>query len=265
MSKIEWTEKTWNPVTGCTKCSQACDHCYAERMARRLQAAKQAKYRNGFRVTLHPDCLEEPLRWKKPCRVFVCSMSDLFHPDVPDVFRDQVFDTMERARWHTFQVLTKRWASMALYIQVRYCSMLKWGREQTRNIWLGMSAWDQRSYEAALHATISRIGGMSDVLFLSLEPLLGPVRILEPLARHLDWIIIGGESGPGARPMDDAWVRGIIGDCNRLGIPVFYKQRLDNGRKISMPEIDGRTWAEYPALVNVGKEKETLFAEGKRT
>lgn len=256
MSKIEWTEQTWNPVTGCTLCSPACEHCYAERMALRLQAMGQAKYRDGFRVTLHPECLEEPLYWRKPCMVFPCSMSDLFHPLVPNEFRDRIFDTMDRAQHHTFQALTKRVTGCVTYLNRRYPSGLP------SHIWTGFTAWDQASFDANLEA-------MADinkpaVLYCSLEPLLGPVRIGQ--AKGLDWVIIGAESGPGARPMDEAWVRDIIADCSRLGIPVFYKQRLDvTGRKISMPELDGRTWAEYPALVNVGKEKETLFAEGKRT
>jgi len=175
-------------------------------------------------------------------------MSDLFHPDIPDEFRDQVFDTMERADWHTFQVLTKRVGVCMRYLNMRYfpsCGF--WGEKRKitnglpGNIWTGFTAWDQESYDDGLWEIVSI--KKPAVLYCSLEPLLGPVRIE---TSDLDWIIIGGESGPGARPMDEAWVRDIITDCKRLNIPVFYKQRTVNGKKISIPEIDGKVYAEYP-------------------
>jgi len=247
MSKIEWTEKTWNPAVGCTPCSPACEHCYAKRQALRLQRMGLAKYRNGFRVTLHPECLEEPLRWKKPCMVFPCSMSDLFHADVPDEFRDQVFDTMERADWHRYQLLTKRVHQCVAYLNRRHQGRMP------GNIWTGFTAWDQASFNAGLEA----MRGINNpaVLYCSLEPLLGPVRITGPV----DWLIVGGESGPGARPMDEVWVRTIVADCAQLDIPVFYKQRIAGGRKISMPEIDGKVYGEYPVSAGVRREKATLF------
>jgi len=205
----------------------------------------QPKYRNGFRVTLHPECLDEPKRWKKSRLVFPCSMSDLFHAEVPDQFRDRVFDTMEECEQHIFQVLTKRYAIAELYLKKRYAR-----KAVPSHIWVGLTAWDDRSSVAAQKVLMRMKAG---IRFLSLEPLLGPARVTQPV----DWVIIGGESGPGARPMDEAWVRNIVTDCKRLGIPLFYKQRIANGRKISMPEIDGKTYGEYPITED---QKERLFA-----
>src|SRR3972149_7967780 len=185
-SNIEWTEMTWNPVTGCTKISQGCKNCYAERMARRLTAMGNGRYRNGFRVTLHPDLLEVPLKWQQPRVVFVNSMSDLFHEDVPESYIASVFVSMRRARQHTFQILTKRAERLAAL-----APRPPW----PENVWMGVSVEDDR--------VVNRIGYLQQVpaavRFLSLEPLIGPLEAL-PLA-GVDWAIVGGESGPRARPM----------------------------------------------------------------
>src|SRR3989304_2901556 len=184
-SNIEWTEMTWNPVTGCTKISQGCKHCYAERMAKRLTAMGSERYRNGFQVTLHPDLLDVPRKWRQPRVVFVNSMSDLFHEDIPDEYIPRVFDTMRECRQHTFQVLTKRADRLAAL-----GSKLAW----PKNVWVGVSVEDVR--------VISRVDGLravpAAVRFLSLEPLIGPLDKL-PL-QGIDWAIVGGESGPRAAP-----------------------------------------------------------------
>jgi len=230
-SSIEWTESTWNPVTGCTKLSPGCAHCYAERMAKRLKAMGQARYRNGFKLTVHPDALEIPLRWRRPRMIFVNSMSDLFHKDVPAEFIHQCFDVMARASQHTFQVLTKRPERAA-----RMSPDLPW----PPNVWMGTSVESEKYTPriAALVRTKAR------VRFLSLEPLLGAIPRL-PL-RGIHWVIVGGESGPKARAMEAAWVFQIRDRCVEEGVPFFFKQwggvrKCEFGR-----ELDGRTWDELP-------------------
>src|SRR5713101_3369861 len=191
-SHIEWTDATWNPVTGCTKISQGCKHCYAERLSHRLQLMGQANYRNGFELTLQPQMLELPLRWKTPKRIFVNSMSDLFHVDVPLSFIKDVFDVMRRAHWHQYQVLTKR------ADRVRELSQqLQWEPQ----IWMGVSVESEEYLDRIDHL---RTTG-AHVKFLSLEPLLGPLRKMN--LRGIDWVIVGGESGPGARPVNPDWAR----------------------------------------------------------
>ncbi|OLZ08667.1 DUF5131 family protein [Sulfobacillus thermosulfidooxidans] len=230
-SHIEWTDATWNPVTGCTKVSQGCKHCYAERMARRLQAMGSPRYANGFRVTLHDDLLNLPLRWRTPRRVFVNSMSDLFHPEVPPWFIQQVFTTIAEASWHTFQVLTKRPERV-----VALARDLTW----PKNLWLGTSVENRD--------VLSRILWLQQVpaavRFLSLEPLLGPITPL-PLA-GIDWVIVGGESGPGARPMRPEWVIAIRDACNEAKVPFFFKQWGGVQRTRAGRLVDGRTWDEFP-------------------
>ena len=195
---IEWTEATWNPVTGCTKISPGCKHCYAERLSARLQAMGQPHYANGFQLALHEDALELPLRWKKPRTIFVNSMSDLFHVDVPTEFILRVFDVMRRANWHRYQVLTKR-SDRLLELN----PLLPW----QPHIWMGVSV-ENKDYQFRVDH-LRQTGAA--VKFLSLEPLLGPLPNL-PLA-GIDWAIVGGELGPGARPMDPAWARGIRDQC----------------------------------------------------
>jgi protein gp37 len=200
---------TWNPVTGCTTLTQGCKHCYAERMAKRLHAMGMDRYRNGFAVTLHPDLVELPMRWKKPRKVFVNSMSDLFHPDVPLEFIQQVFATMEACPHHTFQVLTKRSERLR-----ELAGALPW----PDNVWMGVSVEDAR--------VMRRVDDLrqveAKVRFLSCEPLIGPLEGL-PL-EGIHWVIVGGESGPGARPMQPEWARSIREQCEAAGAHFFFKQ-----------------------------------------
>ena len=230
-SAIEWTSSTWNPVTGCRKISPGCTHCYAERMAKRLQAMGQKNYARGFEVTLHPHCLNLPLSWKRPQLIFVNSMSDLFIEEVPDNFILKVFDIMNRAPWHTFQVLTKRSERLS-----EVSSSLTW----SENIWMGVTVEnaDYARRIAHLRTTPAR------VKFLSLEPLLGPITGLN--LNGIDWVIVGGESGPGARAMEEEWVIDIKEQCNRSGVPFFFKQWGGVRKKAAGRELEGRTWDEMP-------------------
>jgi len=230
-SSIEWTDATWNPVTGCTKISPGCKHCYAERMAKRLQAMGQRNYQNAFELTLQPHMLESPLRWKQPSRIFVNSMSDLFHEAVPPSYIKQVFRVMRCADWHQYQVLTKRSERL-----LEISPLLDW----QPHIWMGVSV-ERDSFTYRIEH-LRRTGAV--VKFLSLEPLLGPMPKLN--LRGIDWVIVGGESGPRARPMLAAWVRGIRDQCISAGVPFFFKQwggavKSRNGRA-----LDGRTWDEMP-------------------
>jgi len=234
-SSIEWTESTWNPVTGCTKVSPGCKHCYAERMAERLQAMGQENYRNGFKLTLQPHMLELPLRWKAPQTIFVNSMSDLFHEDVPFDYIHRVFDVMRRAYWHRFQVLTKRSERLA-----QLSARLPW----EPNIWMGVSVESDR-YRFRIDA-LRRTGAA--IRFLSLEPLLGPLHDLD--LRGIHWVIVGGESGPGARPIDPAWVRDLRDQCRRNTVAFFFKQWGGTNKKRTGRELDGRTWDEMPVARN---------------
>ncbi len=232
-SSIEWTESTWNPVTGCTKISVGCKHCYAERMAKRLHAMGQPNYRNGFKVTCHPDTLGLPLKWKKPQMIFVNSMSDLFHRDVPAAFIDELFFTMNEARWHCFQVLTKRAGRLA-----QLAGRLKW----TGNIWMGVTV-ETDTY-------VDRIDQLREVpaavRFLSLEPLLGPLPNLD--LTGIDWVIVGGESGPGARPIKEEWVTDIRNQCLASKTPFFFKQWGGVQKKKTGRLLDKRTWDEMPEI-----------------
>lgn len=232
-SAIEWTESTWNPVTGCTKISQGCKHCYAERMAERLQAMGQPNYRNGFELTLQPRMLELPLRWKQPQRIFVNSMSDLFHKDVPLDYIRQVFDVMRRAHWHRFQILTKRADRLA-----ELSSHLQW----PENVWMGVSV--ENSKHVARIDDLRRTD--AKLRFLSLEPLLGPLRGLN--LQGIDWIIVGGESGPGARPVQESWILEIRDQCQEAGVAFFFKQWGGQNKKKAGRLLDGRTWDEMPEV-----------------
>lgn len=236
-SSIEWTESTWNPVTGCTKISQGCKHCYAERMAERLQAMGQANYRNGFRLTLQPQILELPLQWKRPQRIFVNSMSDLFHEAVPLEYIQCVFDVMRRADWHRFQVLTKRADRL-----VASDPCLEW----PHNVWMGVSV------ESSDH--VGRIDDLrrtrAKVKFLSLEPLLGPLPGLN--LQGIDWVIVGGESGPGARPIEESWILEIHEQCREARTAFFFKQWGGRNKKKAGRLLAGRTWDEMPAVSRRG-------------
>ena len=234
-SKIEWTDATWNPVTGCTAVSAGCEHCYAEALALRLQRMGVAKYRHGFAVTLHPEALAQPLRWATPRRIFVNSMSDLFHARVPKGFVAQVWNVMARCPQHTFQVLTKRPARMARWTAAH---------PAPPNVWLGTSVEDARVLGRVDHLRACR----APVRFLSCEPLLGPLDGLD--LTGIDWVIVGGESGPGYRPMDMAWARDIRDLCVERGVAFFFKQ--DAAPRTEMRpyivELDGShtTWEQYP-------------------
>lgn len=230
-SRIEWTETTWNPVTGCTKISQGCKHCYADRMSRRLQAMGVPKYRDGFAVAVHSQALRDPLRWRKPRLVFVNSMSDLFHQAVPTVFVEAVFAVMNAAPQHTFQVLTKRPSRVQ-----SLNSRLHW----TPNIWLGTSI---ESDDWLGRLDYLRETG-AHTKFLSLEPLLGPLSGLT--LDGVDWVIAGGESGPGARPMHADWVRHIRDRCVDSDVPFFFKQWGGVFKKRTGRTLDGRVWDEFP-------------------
>jgi len=232
-SHIEWTESTWNPVTGCTKISPGCKHCYAERMAKRLHAMGQPNYRNGFQVTLQEQALQIPLKWKRPQTIFVNSMSDLFHDHVPDDFILKVFEVMNRAHWHNYQVLTKRPERVQALN-----SKLPW----RSNIWMGTSV-ERADY-------LWRIDHLRNtdarIKFLSLEPLLGPLADMK--LAGIDWVIVGGESGPGARPMQEAWVRNIQMQCRKANVPFFFKQWGGVWKKKTGRILDGRTWDEMPIV-----------------
>jgi protein gp37 len=231
-SGIEWTESTWNPVTGCDKVSPGCKFCYAERMAERLRAMGQRNYRNGFELTLHPHMVDLPLTWKRSQTIFVNSMSDLFHKDVPLEFIQRVFDVMRRAHWHRFQVLTKRAERLA-----ELSRALTW----TPNIWMGVSVES--------HEYVDRIDRLREtgahIKFLSLEPLLGPLPGLD--LRGIQWTIVGGESGPKARPVDQKWVADIRNQCAAASVPFFFKQWGGKNKKKAGRTLDGRTWDEMPA------------------
>jgi len=232
-SHIEWTEMTWNPVTGCSKVSAGCKHCYAEKMAQRLRAIGVDRYRNGFKVTLQPDLLEAPLRWREPRLVFVNSMSDLFHEDIPVEYIKTVFDTMAKCPQHTFQILTKR-SKRLLHL----AEMLSW----TPNIWMGVSVEDER----VVHRIYDLQPVPARVRFLSCEPLIGPLDNLPLTSIH--WVIVGGESGPGSRPMKSEWPESILRQCRDANVPFFFKQWGGVRKDLTGRSLFGQTYDEMPAL-----------------
>lgn len=232
-SGIEWTDATWNPVTGCTAISAGCDHCYAELLSYRLQRMGVEKYANGFEVTLHPDALTQPLRWKSPRRVFVNSMSDLFHARVPREYVVRIWEVMAQCPQHTFQVLTKRPERMARFT-VEYPA--------PPNVWLGTSVEDLRVVQRIDHLR----GCPAPIRFLSCEPLIGPLPDLNLVGVH--WVIVGGESGRHHRPIDPEWVRDIQGQCIRAEVPFFFKQWGGLTPKSKGRLLDGRTWDQFPDL-----------------
>jgi protein gp37 len=238
-TSIEWTEATWNPVTGCTKVSPGCKHCYAERMAHRLSAMGQPRYRNGFQVTLHPDLIDVPLRWQAPRLIFVNSMSDLFHDDVPDAFIARVFSVMAEARQHTFQILTKRAKRLA-----RLAQALQW----PRNVWIGVSVENERYLWRV--EFLRRVPAA--VRFLSLEPLLGPLPGLS--LSNIDWVIVGGESGPHSRPLDPEWVRQLRDQCLAEAVPFFFKQWGGVWKSRTGRLLDGQLWNQMPAVVEAARD-----------
>lgn len=231
-SSIEWTEATWNPTTGCSQVSAGCVNCYARRMALRLQAMGNPNYENGFRLTLHEHMLDVPLGWRKPRMVFVNSMSDLFHTHVPFSFTDRVFDTMRGCPHHVFQLLTKRSSKMLAYAR----RLERW----PGNVWAGVTVEDSRARKriADLQAVPAA------VRFLSCEPLIGDVGRLELEGIH--WVIVGGESGPGAREMKEAWVRSIRRQCEEAGVAFFFKQWGGVRKDLTGRELDGRVYNARP-------------------
>ena len=244
-SAIEWTESTWNPLTGCTKISPGCKNCYAERMALRLQAMGQPNYVNGFGITIHEHLLALPLQWRSHQRIFVNSMSDLFHEEVPDDFIIRAFDVMVAASWHNFQILTKR-SGRLLELDAR----LPWAD----NIWMGVSV--------ETHEYVRRIDDLrhthAKIKFLSLEPLLGPLLDLE--LERIDWVIVGGESGPGAREMSSEWVRSIKDRCASADVPFLFKQW---GKKAFNPNEDDPTISkEHPYHAKGGCELDGKIYRG---
>ena len=241
-TKIEWTDKTWNPITGCTKYSQGCANCYAETMSRRLKAMGLDKYENGFELTLHNDCLEEPMQWKKPHNIFVCSMSDLFHKDVPFEFIDEVMHTINNTPQHRYQILTKRAERMAEYFATR---------EISQNAWLGVTVEAQTSK--------SRIDILRNlaapIRFLSCEPLLEDLGILN--LDNIDWVIVGGESGPSARPMKEDWVLSIKEQTNKQNSAFFFKQwgtwgsdGIKRNKCVNGKLLQGKIFQDMPMINN---------------
>ena len=234
-SAIEWTDATWNPVTGCTKVTRGCDHCYAERFAERFRGVPGHPFESGFDLTLRPERLAWPLSWKRSRMIFVNSMSDIFHKRIPDAYVDRVFDTMERADWHIFQVLTKRSTRMMRYLRRRYGD----GGERG-HIWCGVSIEDKPGLSRLNHLRQTPAA----VRFVSLEPLLGPLGSLD--LKGVAWAIVGGESGPGARPMDANWVRDIRDQCKAQKVAFFFKQWGGFRPKSNGRELDGNEYNDYP-------------------
>jgi protein gp37 len=245
VSNIEWTEMTWNPVTGCLKVSPGCKHCYAERMAKRLQAMGTGRYRNAFKPTLHEDLIDLPKQWKKPRVIFVNSMSDLFQDAVPDSFIWRIFASMQECPQHTFQILTKRSKRLRTL-----GATLPW----PTNVWIGVSVEDAR--------VVDRITDLASVpaqvRFLSCEPLIGPLESL-PL-KNIHWVIVGGESGPGARAMRPEWVESIHRQCRRNDVPFFFKQWGGVRKDTTGRKLHGRTYDEMPQVQSVAEDGE-LFPQ----
>ncbi len=232
-AKIQYTSSTWNPVTGCSRVSEGCQHCYAERMAKRLQGMGVEKYKNGFDITLHPNVLEEPLRWRKPRLIFVNSMSDLFHEKIPVKYILKVFDVMRRADQHVFQVLTKREKRLS-----QLAPKIDW----PKNVWMGVTVESARFTSRIKHLRQTE----SAVKWLSMEPLLGPIPEVD--LTGIDWVVVGGESGPGARPMDEAWVLRIQKLCRRDGAAFFFKQWGGVNKKKTGRRLKGKFYNDMPPL-----------------
>jgi protein gp37 len=232
---IEWTDATWNPVTGCTKISAGCDHCYAERFSERFRGVPGHPFESGFDLTLRPERLETPLKWRQPRMIFVNSMSDLFHKEVPWEFTARVFDTMERADWHTFQVLTKRSSLMRDFLRKRYAA-----DRGPSHMWFGVSVEDGTKLSRLRHLQQAPAG----IRFISIEPLIGRIGKLD--LSGLDWVIVGGESGPGARYMNPEWVREVRDQCVTQGVAFFFKQWGGLRPKSGGRTLDDREWSQFP-------------------
>ena len=236
-TQIEWTDSTWNPVTGCTKITAGCDFCYAERFSERFRGVPGHPFENGFDLTMRPNRLEQPLHWREPRRIFVNSMSDLFHKDVPVVFIDAVFDTMEKASWHTYQVLTKRSSLMVRYLRNRYGTKLA-----PAHIWLGVSIEDAKNTVRLKHLK----NAQAATKFVSFEPLIGSVGDVDLDGIH--WVIVGGESGPRARPIEEEWVLEIRDRCKSQKVAFFFKQWGGIRPKTGGRLLKGKEWNQYPRI-----------------
>jgi len=232
-SKIEWTENTWNPVTGCTKISDGCQNCYAYRMAKRLQRMGNKKYVNGFKVTLHKNCLTEPLNWNKPSLIFVNSMSDLFHEEVPIGFIKQVFDIMNQATWHTFQILTKRAERL-----VSISEQLNW----SPNIWQGVTV-ESEKYKSRIEL-LKRVPAR--IRFISFEPLIGDIGSIN--LSNIDWVIVGGESGFNCRKIEEDWILNIKNQCEQQKVYFYFKQWGGTNKKKNGRRLLGKTWDDMPEI-----------------
>jgi protein gp37 len=244
---IEWTDATWNPVTGCTKISAGCDNCYAERFSERFRGTPGHPFESGFDLVLRPERLEQPLQWRRSKMIFVNSMSDLFHKEIPDEFIGRIFDTMEQATWHTFQVLTKRSSLMAKFLRKRYEA-----KRGPSHMWFGVSIEDGTKLSRVEHLRSAPAG----IRFLSIEPLIGPIGKLD--LTGIDWVIVGGESGPKARPMADRWVREVRDQCTTAGVAFFFKQWGGVRPKSGGRKLEGREWNQLPGP---NKIKERVAAE----
>lgn len=239
-SSIEWTDTTWNPVTGCTKISSGCDNCYAARFSERFRGVPQHPFETGFDLTLRPERLKQPLFWKRPRMIFVNSMSDLFHKDIPRSHTEAVFDTMEAANWHTFQILTKRSSLLQKFLNDRYR-----GREAPSHMWFGVSVESEAVTGKISHLQRANAG----VRFLSIEPLINPVGRLDLSGIH--WVIVGGESGPRSRPIQKDWVVDIRNQCTAAGVAFFFKQWGGRSPKTGGRILDGREWSQFPVGIPV--------------
>jgi protein gp37 len=234
-SAIEWTDATWNPVTGCTKISAGCDNCYAARFSERFRGVPGHPFEMGFDLTLRPERMKQPLEWKRPRMIFVNSMSDLFHKDIPKEHIVAVFDTMEKADWHVYQLLTKRSSLLQKFINDRYRT-----RKAPAHIWFGVSVENRQATARITHLQKAN----AHVRFLSIEPLIAPVGPLD--LRAIDWVIVGGESGPGARPMNPEWAIDVRNQCLAAGVAFFFKQWGGRSPKTGGRLLEGREWNQFP-------------------
>jgi protein gp37 len=248
-SAIEWTDTTWNPVTGCTKISAGCDNCYAERFSERFRGVSGHPFATGFDLTLKPDRLQQPFGWKRPRMIFVNSMSDLFHKEIPRSYVEAVFNAMERANWHTYQILTKRSSLMQKFINHRYKDRLA-----PAHIWFGVSVENEQAASRIVHLQKARAA----VRFLSIEPLLAPVGNLSLAGIH--WVIVGGESGPRARPMESGWVIDIRNQCVKAHVPFFFKQWGGRSPKTGGRLLEGKEWNQFPRKRSDGARQTELRA-----
>jgi protein gp37 len=235
-SPIEWTDATWNPVTGCTKISAGCDNCYAARFSERFRNVPGHPFETGFDLTLRPARLQQPLEWKRPRMIFVNSMSDLFHKEIPKDYISRVFDTMERADWHTYQILTKRSSLLQKFINQRYKNC-----KAPPHIWFGISVENEQATSRIAHLQNANAG----IRFLSIEPLIGPIGQLDLKGIH--WVIVGGESGPRSRPMKADWVIDIRNQCVKSKVAFFFKQWGGRSPKTGGRLLEGKEWSQFPA------------------